>query len=259
MLTKRLGLPHIQGAGSFITALFIDALGSGLFWPFSLLYFHVIANLPLSVIGLVLAIATLISLPMTPVTGILVDRVGTQRIIVASQLLEVVGFLGYLFVRTVPVLLITALLVAIGIRMFWVAFPTLIAEISPEGERDRWYGFISAAQNAGLGMGGLLAGVLIALGGNLGYQVLVAVNALSFLVSAALLSRLRGIDRRGTQQRQITETVGYRAILQDRPFLGIVVCNTAFILCISTATSALPVYLIEALHMPAWIVGIAFT
>ncbi|MBV9231705.1 MAG: MFS transporter, partial [Chloroflexi bacterium] len=42
-------------------------------------------------------------------------------------------------------------------------------------------------------------------------------------------------------------------------FLGIVVCNTAFILCISTATSALPVYLIEALHMPAWIVGIAFT
>jgi hypothetical protein len=40
MLARRLGLPHLRGAESFVLATLIDMLGTGLFLPFSLLYFH---------------------------------------------------------------------------------------------------------------------------------------------------------------------------------------------------------------------------
>src|SRR5712692_5249117 len=110
MLTARLGLPHTRGAGSFIVAMFIDALGSGLFVPFSLLYFHTVAGLSLPVVGTVLTVATILSLPMTLITGILVDRVGTRRVLIISELFLASGFLGYLVVRTVPALFAAALL-----------------------------------------------------------------------------------------------------------------------------------------------------
>src|SRR2546421_5201170 len=142
MHATRFGLPHTHGAGSFIIAMLIDAIGSGLFVPFSLLYFHTVAGLPFPVVGIVLTVATILSLPMTLVTGMLVDRIGSQRVLIASQLLLATGFLGYLMVGSAPELLAAALLATAGDRMFWVAQPTLIAEIASSDEQDHWYGLV---------------------------------------------------------------------------------------------------------------------
>src|SRR5437763_11504459 len=109
MVTTRLGMPHTHGVGSFIAAMFIDALGSGLFVPFSLLYFHTVAGLPLAVVGIILTAATILSLPMTLVAGMLTDRIGTRRVLVISQLILAGALLGYLVVRTVPGLFVAAL------------------------------------------------------------------------------------------------------------------------------------------------------
>jgi MFS family permease len=254
MLITRLGLPHIRGAGSFIVAMFIDALGSGLFVPFSLLYFHTVASLPFQVVGIMLTIAAILSLPMTLVTGILVDRIGTRRVLVASELLLAAGFLGYLLVRTVPALFAAALIATAGDRMFWVAQPTMIAEIAGPGEQDRWYGLVGSVRMAGLSIGGLLAGFVISVGSVLAFQVLAGADALSFLVVFVLfLPLLRERNRRGMERLQ---TSGYRLIIRDRPFIGLVISNIAFIFCIFMLTTALPVYTIEALQAPAWAVGI---
>ena len=55
-----------------------------------------------------------ITLPLVPVTGMLVDRFGTKRIVLLAQFLQRAGFFGYLVVRNVPMLLGMALLDAIG-------------------------------------------------------------------------------------------------------------------------------------------------
>jgi MFS family permease len=254
MLTTRLGLPHMRGTYSFIIAMFIDAFGSGLFVPFSLLYFHVVAGLPFLVVGFVLSVASILSLPITIVTGFLVDQLGTRRILVISQLLLAAGFLGYLLVRTAPALFALALLATSGDRMFWVAQPTMIAEIAGSNEQDRWYGLVGSVRMAGLSIGGLLAGFVVSLGSVLGYQVLAGADALSFLVVVALfLPHLRKQTNRDIKRLSFS---GYRAILEDRPFLGLVMCNIAFIFCIFMLTTAFPVYVIVALRAPAWIVGI---
>src|SRR5260370_26077264 len=110
MFAQRLGLPNLRGTRSFVVATFIDFLGTGLFLPFSLLYFTRAVGLPLPAVGLALSIAMTITLPLVPMTGLLVDRVGTRCVLLLAQFLQVAGFLAYLAVRNVPMLVGMALL-----------------------------------------------------------------------------------------------------------------------------------------------------
>jgi len=70
--------------------LLVDTLGTGLFAPFSLLYFHVVAGLPLPAVGLALSIAAA-TLPVAPLTGSLVNRFGAWKVVIRAQLLQGAG------------------------------------------------------------------------------------------------------------------------------------------------------------------------
>jgi len=258
-IATRLGLPRVQGHAAFVVAFLVDALGTGLYLPFSLLYFQRVAGLPLPAIGVALTGATLATLPLTPLTGALVDRFGGRRLVIASQFLQAAGFLGYLVVRSVPVLLVTALLVTAGGRVFYAASTALIAEVASPNERDRWYGFVGATQNVGLGVGGLLAGAVVAINGAtgaLGYHLLILANVLSFFLTAALLRWYMPEPRH--PPAAAPRGGGYRAVLADRPFLGLVACNVVFALCALLLVTGLPVYAIESLGISTALVGALF-
>lgn len=257
MRSQRLGLPYLRGSVGYVVALFIDALGSGLYLPLSLLYFQSVAALPLGAVGLTLTIATCVTLPVTPITGVLVDTLGARRMTIVSQLLQAAGFIGYLFVRTIPTLAVTTLLVTIGTRMFYIANAVLVAEIAVPDERDRWYGFVGALRNAGGGLGIMLAGIVIAMGSRSGYQLLVAANAASFLVAAGLLLHLRTLP----QPRRIADRAvrGYGAVLRDWPYLGFVASNLALVLGTMVSSIALPIFVLGALSAPRWTVGAVST
>src|SRR6266699_1057480 len=220
MFAQRLGLPNLRGTRSFVVATFIDFLGTGLFLPFSLLYFTRAVGLPLPAVGLALSIAMTITLPLVPVTGLLIDRFGTRRVVLLAQFLQGAGFLGYLVVLNVPMLLGMVLLNAIGQRLFWSAYFTLMAEIAAPHERDRWYGLGAATRNAGLGLGGLLAGVVVGANAILGYHLVVIADALSFFLAAGLL--LFGVRVTSPQRSDGPQRSGYKLILRDRAFLVLV-------------------------------------
>ena len=257
MLAARLGLPRLQGTGGFLVALLVDALGTGLVTPIALLYFHAIAGLALPAIGLALTVATVLTLPLTPLTGALVDRLGARRLVIASHLLQAIGFLGYLVVATIPTLLVTAVLVTAGARVFYAAAAALIAEIAAPGEQDRWYGLVGATQSIGLGAGALLAGLVVGVSGAQGYRVLILANAVSFVLAAALVRWSLKV-RRPLRAATTPSHQGYRTVLADRPFLGLLACNVVFALCAQVLGLALPVYATQALGTPLWVVGAAF-
>ncbi|GCE07002.1 MFS transporter [Dictyobacter aurantiacus] len=258
MLAQQLGIPRRKGTKSFLLILLIDALGTGLFAPFSLLYFHVIAALPLTEVGVALSIATVFTFPVIPLTGTLVDRFGARRLVIGAQLLQGVGFLGYLLVRDMPLLIIMAILVNVGQRIFWSAYFSLVSELSEGGERDRWFGLLGAAQITGIGIGNALTGVLIGTLGTPGYYSVVAIDALSFFVAALMLYFLVPVERReDSTEHKNAQQGSYRMVLRDRPFLGLIVTNAAFALCFCLIGLGLPVYATDALHIPIWVVGVA--
>jgi MFS family permease len=113
--------------------MIIDAVGSGLFLPFSLLYFHYAGGLSLTEAGLGLTVSMLIAVPTPLAAGVLVDRVGPKTVAVATNAARVAGFLGYLLVHDLTTLIAAALLISVSDRLFWVAQPALSASSPPRG------------------------------------------------------------------------------------------------------------------------------
>lgn len=255
-LAQQLGIPQKKGTKSYLLTRLIDALGTGLFAPFSLLYFHRIAALPLTEVGVALSIATIFTIPIVPITGTLVDRFGARRLMIFAQLLQGVGFLGYLLVHTMVLLVITALFVTMGERIFWSADVPLATDLVGKGEMDRWFGLLGTSQTVGMGIGTALTGAIIAALGTMGYYGIVLVNALSFFLAAGVLSFcVPGERHTGSEQRELQGS--YRLMLKDRPYLGLIITNIAFALCSCLLGLGLPVYAVDALHAPAWVAGVA--
>src|ERR671917_171802 len=102
----RLGLPESRGHRRLLVAFATDALGTGLFLPFSLLFFTATTPVELTDVGIALSIAAVVRIPATALAGILTDRVGARAAIIGSNLVQCLGFAGYLFVDSFPHLLL---------------------------------------------------------------------------------------------------------------------------------------------------------
>jgi MFS family permease len=255
VLGERLGLPQMGAARPFALALAIDGLGSGLFLPFSLLYFHHAGGLSLTQAGLGLAVAMLVAVPTPLLAGVLVDRAGPKRIMRLSNAARSAGFLGYLLVHDLGVLIAVALLVAVSDRLAWVAHPALVAEFAGSGSRDRWFGLTTALRCAGLGVGGLLAGLAVSDLGTTGYHALAVGNAISFAVAALLIGRLQVPGRAALGGVASTGLGGLQVVLADRPFCGVVASNLVFGIARTAILVGVPVYIVQILKAPAWLAG----
>lgn len=247
-------------------AFFIDALGTGLFLPFSLLFFLTTTSLPLTRIGLGLSVAAVVRIPVTIAAGPFCDRFGPRTAVVASQLLQAAGFVNYLFVHGFWHLVAAAVLVQIGNSVFWVAYPPLILQVAGGGEREHWFALVTALRTAGIAAGGVIAGATVAFGGRGGFIGVAAANAVSFVLAAALCARPRpgrplpdghplpdgppGRAAAGTES-------GWKLLLRDYPFLGFVAVNLGLTFLALACQLALPVFLVKILGLPAWAPGTA--
>ena len=251
-LRSRLWDAHQSGVATLFLAVSINAFGAGMFVPFALLYYQAATSLSAGAIGVALTAATLVTLVVTPVTGALVDRFGARPLVVLSQGVEAVGFIGYLAVSSSWSLFGAALVATAGTRMFYASFSTLIAESAVGAERDRWYGFVGITQSAGASLSGLLASVLISSLGLTGFRVIITGTACCLIASALLI---RTGHRRRERPPEAGASDGYRHVLRDRAFLRLVLSNTAFILYSMLIGVGFAVYVTAALGAPLWSVG----
>ncbi|HRA48604.1 MAG TPA: MFS transporter, partial [Thermomicrobiales bacterium] len=257
-IAHRIGLPAMDrpGSGILVLATWIDAIGSGLFFTFYLLYLNKIAGFSLGTAGLVLSITAGVALAFNPVAGSLVDKTGPKPMMLFSQILCAIGYGGLLFVEgSVPRLAIFAMIASIGDRIFWVGFPSLVAQIAPDHERDRWFAFLGMTREAGFGIGGLLAAAIVALLGDTGYRVLIGINGLSFALAAVLIW-IRVPSPPAMHHE--SDHGGWRAVFRDRPVMKMALANTMAACGIMTGFLAWPVYVVDHLHLGEWVPGIMF-
>ena len=242
-----------------------------MFIPFSLLFFLATTSLPLTRIGLGLSIAAVVRIPATVAAGPLSDRFGPRAAIVGSQLLQAAGFAGYLFVHGFLSLVTAAVLVQVGNSIFWVAYAPLIFTVAPDGEREHWFALGTALRTAGWAAGGVIAGATVAAGGRDGYIVVAAANGASFVLAALLSARLRpgmaaprqgagpgaGPGRSSGPGGSSGPGESWQPLLRDRAFLGFVAVNVGVTFVALAVPTALPVFLVKVLGLPAWSPGAA--
>jgi MFS family permease len=258
---RHLGVPELAGQGRIVAGTTLDAFGVGLFVPLSFLFFALTTRLTVAEIGLGTSIATVLSLPLAPLAGSAVDRWGPRRALVANNLLSAAGYLCYLLVDSLPALVGSMFLVLCADRLYWAAWPAFVADIAEGSELDRWYAFTAVGKNASVGVGGAAGGLLLGSGWSGAAVLIVLLNALTSVVTAALF--LKPSSERTSERLEkpvvvaadqpSAEPVGWGSLLRDRGLLTLIGAQAALSFAWLIPTIILPVYLVEVDKLPTWL------
>ncbi|TDO67114.1 MFS transporter [Kribbella sp. VKM Ac-2571] len=247
-----LGLPNVRGRVPLLAGLAIDSFGGGCAGPLLLLFFNKVAGIPLGTAGVMLTVATLFSIAAPAVVGQVIDRLGPRNLVVAAQFAQGLAFTGFFFGRSMWLLFLCALVMTTGQRVFWSAIFSLLADVADEGERDRWFGLGGMMQAGGFALGALVAGWLLAVGGDAPFLIAMAVNAVTFYLAGLLLLRLHPSHHQRTDQ----DSGPAPLLRKDKTFMALIGANTLLALCTMMLGVGVPVYVAEALTVPKWLIGV---
>ncbi|MFF4446926.1 MFS transporter [Streptomyces sp. NPDC001502] len=260
--TAASGEAKVAGERSLLLGIGISSVGIGMYIPFSLVFFHHVTGLSLTVVGLVMTVTGLAGLAFMPLAGAAVDRYGAKRVNLVLYGIRALGFALYPFASSLAAFAAVALVTAFADRSFSVVQQSLIGEVARGAARDRLQASIRALQNAGMGAGALLVSGVLALWGTGGFTYTAWGNSLAFALAGLLVSRVRAV--RAVRAGEAAATAGppdagYRTVLRDRPFLGLTAANFLTALGYSALSVLFPLYLSTWLTAPDSLTGAAFT
>lgn len=248
------------------------SVGNGLTLPFLLVYLHEVRGLATETAGLVIAWVALGGLLTGPVWGTAVDRVGPMPVLRLALLIEACGVVLLAFVDDVPSALLAATLIALGVSGAWPSQTALLARLVPADDRQWLFGIWFMLLNLGIGLGGLLAALIVDVDSPGTFSALYLVNALSYLAYVGVLLTLpmslaRHVtedepgDAGGSAQEGGDEprSHGYRAVLRDRTFLQLLATATVLVVFgYAQLEVGLAVYATQVMDLDARWLGVAF-
>lgn len=205
--TKRRGL----------ITLLVDTflMWAGFFMVIPLISIHYVEKLGWAAasIGLVLAVRQFLQQGLSPISGMLSDRLGAKGLICAGLLLRVVGFAMMAWATTFALLMFSTVLAALGGSMFDSPRSASIAALTNETNRARFYSLTGVFSGLGLTLGTQIGALLI--GVDFSYVALgaAACFVLTFLVTLVFLPSVRVAAEGGTLLN------GFSLALHDRPFM----------------------------------------
>ncbi|WP_327414043.1 MFS transporter [Streptomyces sp. NBC_01233] len=256
--TATAGEAKVAGERSLLLGIGISAIGIGMYIPFSLVFFHHVTGLSLTLVGLVMTVTGLAGLAFMPLAGSAVDRFGAKKVNLVLYGIRALGFALYPFASSLPAFAAVALVTALAERSFGVVQQSLIGEVARGAARDRLQASTRALQNAGMGAGALLVSGVLALWGTGGFTYTAWGNSLAFALAGLLVSRVRPL-REAAAGSARRAAAGYRMVLRDRPFLGLTAANFLTALGYSALSVLFPLYLSTWLAAPDSLTGAAFT
>ncbi len=258
-MLQRLGFPDVGPHRRFVGALAIDAVGSGIWMPLSLLYFLHQTSLSLVQLGAAMTIANLVVMPVVPVIGSLVDRFGPKVMMQAGNAGAAVAFLLYPFAHSIAAIAALVFAAAATRFAFWGALGPMVTQITEKGERELWFGFLQAMRNAGYGVGGVLAAVALTVGSDVAFQSVVLLNAASYVLAFLLMLGVAGGRAVAADEtREGGSNRGWWVAFADRGYRWLIVVIFFYALAETTLNVAMPVYFVDTLDLPGWVPGTVF-
>jgi MFS family permease len=151
----------------------------------------------------------------SPFAGALGDRFDRRRVMIASDLLGAAVFFAMTFVGGPGALVALAFLAALAEAPFLSASTAAIPNLVDEDDIGYANGLIALGRNAGIVLGPVVGGVVVA---SVGAGAVFAANAVSFVGSALLVASVRerfSGDREGSEEHQGLRA-GFRFLFADR-------------------------------------------
>ena len=210
----------------------LAAIGSGLTLPLLIIYLGQVRGLGTTVGGFVVAYIAVVQLLLLPVAGILVDRLGPRPVLMGGLLVQGTGVALLTQVDSVPTAYAVATVISVGSAFSWGPQSALLGRLTTPAERTRIFGIQFMILNLGIGIGGIVAAVVVDVTDPATFELLYVMDALTYLLYVVVLATLRGVGvGRAAVEGQVDAQGGYREVLQDRRLVRIVALGLVLMTC----------------------------
>ena len=233
----------------------LNSLGNGIVLPFLVIYLHDVRGFGLGTAGLVVAVAAASQLTAGVLAGPAIDRFGPRLTLGAGLVLQSIGFGLMPLVRSPWQAFLLMAIEGAGSAGFWPSQSTLIARLTPASRRHAAYAQQRLTMNLGVGVGGILAGFIAHVSDPASFTVLFLLDAATFL---AYLVVLFFVPDPGLSAGEAAAPASYRAVLQDRTFLGLWSLNFLFVAAGYSLLTLLPQFARDQSGITEREIGIVF-
>src|SRR5262245_47866017 len=184
---RRLIPPLPRPAWQLLPAGSLSAIANGLTYPFLVVYLHRVRDLPLGLAGLAVATIAAAAIAVNLAAGPLVDRLGPRRVVAGMLLLGALGAVVLAFAESPAAALAGSALFGAGLTTGWVGVQQVLAAVVPQEQRGDAFAVQFALLNAGIGAGGLTAGLLVDFDRPATFEAAFLAAACCYLLFAAVL------------------------------------------------------------------------
>ncbi|WP_432937688.1 MFS transporter [Kribbella sp. CA-253562] len=228
-----------------------NSVGDGAFIVTSALFFTRVVGLSTAQVGLGLTIAWLVGFLTGVPLGHLADRRGPRGVAMLLAVSTAASVGAFLFVRSFPLFLIAAIAYATSQTGLTAARQALLAGLVSPAERTRIRAMLQATANGGLAVGAAFGGVALKFDTTEAYLTVFAIDAVSFLVAAALIRRVpaaRAVTDRDPSAPRL-------AVLRDRPYAVLTLLNAVMLMFMPLLSLVAPLWIVERTNAPGWVVA----
>ncbi|MFD7118722.1 MFS transporter [Streptomyces sp. NPDC056730] len=232
-------------------AFFVNMVGSGLYMTGAALFFTRSVGLSVAQVGVGMGAAALVGLLAGIPVGRIADLRGARETYLVTLAAQAAGMTALLFVHTfwlfVAVICVTQLATSAGVA----ARGPLIRGFA--GQHSTAYrSYLRAAGNLAGSCGALAAGVAVQLDTRAAYAALILGNALTFVASAVVISRLPHLA-----PVPAPPLTGRWIALKDRPFMAVTLLDGIMSIQGHVLVFALPLWIVGHSDAPRWLVGVS--
>jgi MFS family permease len=259
------GLPDVPGIRRWVWSTVLDAIGTGMRLPVTALYLTAVVGLPLTSVGIGLGVAALVGTVCGPVVGVLIDRFGPKRMVIAIFLIAATGYFGYLGVWDWTSFVVVASVAEVAEHSTRPTKQAFVATMVTAEQRGPLMGFQRSVRNIGFGLGGLVLALLLTIDADSAYHAVLAADGASFLVAAVVVAGIPVAAATGRAKAPAAKSIpvepkriGYRAVLADRRYVALGVLNTLVLTQMAALNIGLPLWVNQHTSAPPGLLGVLF-
>jgi len=236
----------------FVGGFALSELGTGLTWPFLIVYLHEVRGLSVATAGLVIAAISVSGMVFAPVSGAVADRFGAEPVLTVAALVAAAGTVAFAFVHNTWEAFASAAVFGAGVHVMWAMTNTVLALVVEPALRGAVYAVNYASLNLALGVGGVIAGLVVDVHRAATFQVVFVADAATFLLFLIFVPR-------GVHTASDRDAGGYGVVLRDRVLLGASFVNLALVTFgLSQLAAGFPAYATGPADVSTRVVGFAF-
>lgn len=143
------------------------------------------------------------------------------------MLVGAAGFGGFAFVQGTPTAIVAGILAGFSNGAFWPSHATMVAALTERESRHNAYAMQRVLNNLGIGVGGVVGGFIATTAHPGTYQILFAIDAVTFGAYLVALWFVGSAPRAARTAERVHG--GYRFVLRHKTFVAYMLLNAALV------------------------------